>query len=177
LTERTRVSEFHPDAWPPVIVRDPAKTQEILTAAAGDKYTYRQLDDFTDLIKRTLLTVPQVSKVDRSGIRGQRVFLESSQGRLAAYGLKAGNLPNLLGARNITAPGGILETGGKNITLDPSGEFTSEADIGDVMVGAGSAGSPIYLRDLVTVVRSYDSPAQFLNFLTRRGPDGSLRRH
>src|SRR5262249_25858693 len=49
--------------------------------------------------------------------------------------------------------------------------------IGDVMVGAGSAGSPIYLRDLVTVVRSYDSPAQFLNFLTRRGPDGSLRRH
>src|SRR5262249_50562807 len=59
----------------------------------------------------------------------------------------------------------------------PSGEFTSEREIADVMVGAGSAGSPVYLRDLVTVVRSYDSPASFLNFLTRRGPDGNLRRN
>jgi multidrug efflux pump subunit AcrB len=177
LTDQMRASELHPDGWRPVIVRDPARTKEALAAAAGDKYTYRQLDDFSDLIVRTLLTVFQVSKVDRSGIRGERIFIEYSQGRLASYGIKGPTLPQLLGARNITAPGGILEAGGKNITLDPSGEFRSEKEIEDVMIAAGSTGAPVYLRDLANVMRSYDSPPQFLNFLTRRGADGRWERN
>jgi len=177
LSERIHSSELHPDGWRPVLVRDPARTSEALAAAAGDKYTYRQLDDFTDLIERTLLTVYQVSKVDRSGIRGERIFLEYSQERLASYGINCPTLQQLLGARNITAPGGILEAGGKNITLDPSGEFRSEKEIEDVMIAAGSTGTPVYLRDLANVVRSYDSPPQFLNFLTRRGPGGAWERN
>ena len=176
LTDRLRASELHPDGWRPIIVRDPTRAKEALAAAAGDKYTYRQLDDFSDLIVRTLLTVFPVSKVDRSGIRGERVFLEYSQGRLAAYGIKGPTLQQVLGARNITAPGGILEAGDKNITLDPSGEFRSEKEIEDVMIAAGSTGTPVYLRDLANVVRSYDSPPSFLNFLTRRAADGRWER-
>ncbi|MGC1343467.1 MAG: efflux RND transporter permease subunit, partial [Candidatus Binataceae bacterium] len=41
---------FHPDAWPPVEIRDPAQTEAILEASAGDKYTYRELERYTDLI-------------------------------------------------------------------------------------------------------------------------------
>ena len=39
-----------------------------LQAVAGDKYTYRDLDDFTDTIQRSLKTLPIVSKVERSGV-------------------------------------------------------------------------------------------------------------
>ena len=44
-SERLRASEFHPDAWPAVVIRDPAEAAARLAAAAGDKYTYRALDD------------------------------------------------------------------------------------------------------------------------------------
>src|SRR4029079_19786855 len=54
LQERVRMSELHPDAWPPVVVRDPRETAAKLAASAGDKYSYRELDDITDLISRTL---------------------------------------------------------------------------------------------------------------------------
>src|SRR5262249_14274619 len=108
LSERLHASELHPDGWLPVIVHDPKTTKEVLARAAGDKYSYRQLEDFTELIARTLQTLPIVSKVQRTGIRGERVFLEYSQARLAAYGLKPGSLSSLLGARNITASGGVL---------------------------------------------------------------------
>ena len=40
-----------------------------LAAAPGDKYSYRQLDDFTDLIQRSLQRVPEVAKVQRVGVR------------------------------------------------------------------------------------------------------------
>src|SRR6185436_18704649 len=176
LSERLHASELHPDGWKPVIVRNPAGTTAALRAAAGARYTYRELDDFTDLIARTLQTVPPVSKIDRSGVLNERVFLEYSQGRLAAYGVRTNRLPNILGARNITATGGVLEAGGKNITIDPSGEFRSEKEIGDVLVTASSTGSPLYLRDLATVIRSYDSPPRFLNFFTSQAKDGSWQR-
>ena len=51
-----------------------------------------------------------------------------------SYGVKVGSLERVLGARNITLPGGIIEVGDKNLTVDPSGEFKSEQEIGDVLV-------------------------------------------
>jgi multidrug efflux pump subunit AcrB len=176
IHDRLHQSEFHPDSWPTVIIRDPQETQAKLAAVAGDKYSYRELDDFTDLIARTLLGAPQAAKVDRSGVLPQAVFLDYSQERLASYGFQGVDLRNILGARNITLPGGVLEVGSKNILIDPSGEFNSAREIGDVIVGASDAGSPIYLRDLVDISRGYQSPAQFLNFYTWRDSGGKWLR-
>jgi multidrug efflux pump subunit AcrB len=175
IRERLRASEFHPDAWPVAIVRDPASTQERLTAVAGDRYSYRELDDYTDLISRTLKTLPIVSKVTRSGLLEERVYLEYSQERLAAYGVKVGSLERLLGARNIAVPGGIIESGDKKVTVDPSGEFKNEQEIGDVLIATENGGS-VYLRDVATVARGYESPAQYLNYFGARAADGTWRR-
>jgi multidrug efflux pump subunit AcrB len=173
--ERLRASEFHPDAWPVAVVRDPADTHARLAAVAGDKYSYRELDDYTDLITRTLKTLPIVSKVTNVGLLRERVYLEYSQERLAAYGIKVGSLERLLGARNIAVPGGIIESGDKKLTVDPSGEFKNEQEIGDVLV-ATENGRSLYLRDVATVARGYESPAQYLNYFTARGADGTWRR-
>jgi len=70
---------FHPDAWPPIIVRDPEETEAKLRAANGDKYSYRQLDDFTKLIEKNLESADLVSTVDRSGVLNQEITLVYSQ--------------------------------------------------------------------------------------------------
>jgi multidrug efflux pump subunit AcrB len=175
IRERLRVSEFHPDSWPAVVVRNPADARARLHESAGDKYTYRELDDYTDLLVRAIKTLPMVSKVTRTGLLSERVYLEYSQERLASYGVRVGTLDDVLGARNITLPGGVLEIGDKNLTVDPSGEFKSEAEIGDVLVPTAS-GRQVYLRDIATVGRGYESPARFFNFFSRRDKDGTWRR-
>ena len=55
-------SELHPDAWPALLIRDPNETESKLAAVAGDRYSYRELDDFTDLISRTVQGAAQVAK-------------------------------------------------------------------------------------------------------------------
>jgi hypothetical protein len=100
VRERMRASEIHPDAWPAIVIRDPGETVARLAAVAGDKYSYRELDDYTDLIVRTLKGLPIVSKVTRSGLLDERVFLEYSQERLAAYGVTPSALRNALNGRN-----------------------------------------------------------------------------
>jgi multidrug efflux pump subunit AcrB len=175
VQERLKASEFHPDAWPVAVIRNTADAQARLSAVAGDRYSYRELDDYTDLMTRTLKTLPIVSKVTRAGLLQERVYLEYSQERLASYGVKAGTLDQILGARNITMPGGIIESGDKNLLVDPSGEFKNEHEIGDVLVTAGN-NQPLYLRDVATVARGYESPARFVNFFGHREADGSWRR-
>jgi multidrug efflux pump len=169
-------AQRHPDLWEPIVVRDPAQTRARLASVAGDKYSYRDLERYTELIQRTLQTVPMVSKVTRSGIVPERVFIDYSQERLAGFGVQGASIAQLLGARNIMLPGGVLEVGDKNLVLDPSGEFKSEKEIGDVIVGNSEKGTPVYLRDLVDIHRSYVSPARFLNYFTWRDDKGRWHR-
>ncbi len=175
LGERLQASEIHPDAWAPVVIRDPGETEQKLAAVAGDKYTYREMDDFTDLINRTLKTASTVSKVDRKGVLDEQIYLLYSQERLASYGIHPSNLGNLLSARNITTGGGQINVEGKNITINPSGEFKSEKEIGDVLVPSKS-GTSLYLRDLVDVVRGYQNPARYLNYFNWRDQQGNWHR-
>jgi len=63
ISERLKRSELHPDVWEPVIIRDPKETRTKLAKVAGDKYSYAELDNFSDLIGRTVQGAPEVSKV------------------------------------------------------------------------------------------------------------------
>jgi multidrug efflux pump subunit AcrB len=176
MLERLKRSELHPDAWEPVIIRDPAETRAKLAEVAGDKYSYAELDNFSDLIGRTLQGAPEVSKIERRGVLPQTVYLDYSQDRLAAYGLRPADLSKVLSARNIIAPGGSVETGERRVTLIPSGQFDSAQSIGDVAVSATSEGAPVYLRDIVQISRGYQAPAQYLNYYTWRDSNGRWRR-
>lgn len=170
--ERMRRSELHPDTWQTAFFSDPARIEEALTAVAGSKYSRRELDEYTELIQRTLLGVPLVSKVSRSGVLKERIFLEYSQQRLASYGIQPTNLKNILSGRNISFPGGSLEVEGKGLLIDPSGEFRSEREIGGVIIGATASGAPVYLRDAVQISRGYESPPTLANAYNWRDADG-----
>ena len=176
VEQRFHESELHPDAWPPIVARDPDQIAKLVAANPGNKYTYHQLDDFTDLLSRALLGAPEVSRVDRSGVLPEQIYLDYSQERLASYGLQPSNLKGILNARNITLPGGALEAGSKNIIVDPSGEFTKTSDIGNVIVGSSGFGAPVYLRDLVDIRGGYQSPARYLNFYNWLDAKGNWHR-
>jgi multidrug efflux pump subunit AcrB len=176
ILERLVGAQAHPDAWPPALIRDPATALERLAAVAGDKYSYRDLDRFTDVIKRSLQNVPQVAKVTRAGILPEQIFLEYSQRRLAALGLQPATLLQALAGRNTAVPAGLIEIEGRSLLIDPSGEFTSEREIGDVIVGRSDTGRPVYLRDSVDVIRGYQTPARYLNYYLSRQADGTWRR-
>jgi multidrug efflux pump subunit AcrB len=172
IRENLHRSEIHPDAWDPAIIRNPADTEARLAQVAGAKYSYRDLDDYTELLQRTLQGVPETSKVSRSGVLAEQIYLDYSQQRLAQYGYDPSKLKDVLGAQNITLPAGELEVGPKNLVINPSGLFGSAQDIGNVIIGVSSSNSPVYLRDLVDISSAYQSPPTYLNYLNWRDASG-----
>jgi len=165
-------SELYPDAWQPAVIRDPANTETELAKVAGAKYSYRQLDNYTDLIQRTLQGVPETSTVSRSGVLQEEIYLDYSQERLAQYGYDPSKLKDILNAQNITLPAGSLEVGPQDLIINPSGLFPDAKAIGNVIIGVSSSNSPVYLRDLVDISRTYQSPPSYLNYLTWHDSSG-----
>ena len=177
VVEKYGSASFDPDIWQPVVIRNPDDAQARLDTVAGDKYSFRELDDFTDLIKRGLTGVPQVSKILISGDLPRWIHLEYSQFKLASYGITPSKISQVLAARNIVAPGGEIETNGRNLIVLPSGEFRSEKDVGDVIIAKSDTGTPLYLRDLVTITSGYQDPARYLNYYTVRDSAGGWQTH
>ncbi|MFN8574132.1 MAG: efflux RND transporter permease subunit [Gemmatimonadaceae bacterium] len=176
VEQRLRIAELHPDAWQPVVIHNVADTRAQLLASGGDKYSYRELEEFTDLMQRTFQTVKQVSKVDRSGVLDEQVTLSFSQERVASYGVPLGQLKDILRGRNTAMSGGVIDVAGRTVGLNPSGEFKDENEIGQVIVGSSKNGAPLYLRDLVDIDRGYQSPARYLNFYSRSDSAGHWSR-
>src|ERR1700756_4398033 len=122
--------------------RDRSETEVV----AGDRYSYRQLDDFTDLISRTLQGAPEVAKIDRKGVLPEQIYLTYSQDRLAEYGLQPSNLKDILGARKITLPGGQLEVGPKKYLLTPPANLKTRSR-------SGTSSSAPHLRRALLLLR------------------------
>ncbi len=175
VAEKLQSSEFHPDFWLPFVVRETAEIKAKLTQVAGDKYTYREMDEFTELLEKTFKANPLVAKVKRSGLLNEAVYLLYSQERLAAYGIQPSILGKVLQSRNIQTSGGTLNVEGKNVTIEPSGEFKNEHEIGDVLVPTVTNKS-VYLRDLAEIGRGYESPARYLNYFNWRDERGNWQR-
>src|SRR5262249_48288121 len=109
IAERLRTSELHPDIWHLAVIRDPNDTESKLAAVAGEKYSYRDLDTWSEQLEKALQGVPEVAGVSRAGVVGDVVYLEYSQEKLASYGVGPQQIKDVLAARNITARGGVVE--------------------------------------------------------------------
>ncbi len=175
VLDRLRSAELHPDLWRLAVVRDPAQTEARLAEAAGEKYSYRELDRYTEQLEKALQAVPEVAKVTRSGVLGDAIYLDYSQERLAAYGVVPAQIQSVLAARNVVARGGAVELEGKSVLIEPAGEFKTEREIGDVIVTHASNGNPVYLHDLASVSRGYETP-QYLSFASFRDAGGHWQR-
>ncbi len=176
-------SELPPDSWAPFVVRDPSGTLGALTSVAAEKYSYRDLDEYTGLIERALLATgrtpddpPLVAKVARSGLLQERVYVTYTQEQLASHGVSPDQVGAALSASNIPPAGGEIDVAGKSVGINASGEAQSEQELGDIPIATGPNGAQLYLRDLASVARGYQNPPSYLAFHSSPDAHGAWRR-
>ncbi len=159
------------DVWPGVLIKDLNNLADVLKSHPHEpsrtlnRYGYRQLKAFADRIRDRLKQSPHVGKVETLGQQDEAIYLYYSDRRLSAFGVRPMDIVQKLRDRNTKTPGGRVELLDQEIAVRPSGEFRSEREIGDVII-AQRGGLPLYLRDLVHIVRSYEDPPDMLNFRT-----------
>ena len=128
-----------------------------------DRYSYRELRRFADLIRDRLKQYPTIGKIDEIGTQNEAIYLYYSSRRFSGLDLSPQMLAARLERRNINLPGGRVETPPQSVVVHPSGEFKSEQELGEVAIDV-QGGHPTYLRDLVDIVRGYEDPPGVMNF-------------
>jgi multidrug efflux pump len=134
-------------------------TYGIVYGFTADGFTFRQLRDYVVDVRKQLLQVPDVSKIDILGAQDERVYVEFSTEQLAGLGINRSELIDALQAQNAVTPAGVVQTGDEKILVRVSGAFRSEKDILDVNFVAKN-GRMIRLDDIAHVTRGPADPAQ-----------------
>jgi multidrug efflux pump len=124
----------------------------------ADGFTQRELRDHVDEIRKRLLALPDISKIDTLGAQDERVYVEFSTDKLAGLGIDRTQLIAALDAQNGVIPAGVVQTGDEKILVRVSGAFQSEQDLLAVTFVAN--GRTIRLGDIATVTRGPADPAQ-----------------
>jgi multidrug efflux pump subunit AcrB len=128
----------------------------LLYAVKGDGISHWELSDIAENIKRRLLKVPMVKKVDIYGKQAKKVYVEFSNERLAALGITPLMIAESLRNQNSLHASGSIDTAGDRVLVRVSGQFASLDDIRNVPVSAG--GRVIKLGDFTTITRGYEDP-------------------
>src|SRR5215467_1069698 len=131
----------------------------LLYAVKGDGISQWELSDVAEDIKRRLLKVPMVKKVDIYGKQAKKVYVEFSNERLAALGITPLMIAESLRNQNSVEAAGQIDTTIDRVMVRVSGQFNSLDDIRNVPVAVGDR--VIKLGDFTTITRGYEDPPTY----------------
>ena len=157
--------QLPPGVQPSIVNDDFGDVFGILLAVTGEGYSYKELKDAVDYLRKELLLVNSVSKVSIWGARTEAIFVEISTSRLAQLGLGLDTVYSALREQNIVVSAGSVKVGTEYIRISPSGEYNSVESIENLQIRDPQSDTVIYLKDIGDVVRDYiDPPSQVLHF-------------
>ncbi|GAM58120.1 acriflavin resistance protein [Vibrio ishigakensis] len=154
-----------PGVGDPSVIDDFGDVYGILLAVTGEGYSYKELLDYVDYLRRELELVDGVSKVSVTGDQQEQVFIEMSIKRLTSLGIAPDTVYNLLSTQNTIAPAGAIRVGDDYVRIHPTGEFQDVDQLGDLIITDETTEGLIYLRDVAEVKRGYiDVPSNVITY-------------
>ncbi|TOF02651.1 efflux RND transporter permease subunit VmeI, partial [Vibrio parahaemolyticus] len=95
----------------------------------------------------------------------EQVFIEVSMKKLSSIGLSPNTVFNLLSTQNIVSDAGAIRIGDEYIRIQPTGEFQSVDELGDLLITESGAQGLIFLKDVAEIKRGYvEVPSNIINF-------------
>jgi multidrug efflux pump subunit AcrB len=151
-----------PGAGPSSVKDDYGDVYGIFLAITGKGYTYKELKDISDDIKKELLQIKDVAKIEIIGIQQEVVYVEFLPDELAQLGIPQEKIYQTIEEQNAIIAKGKVEVGVEYLRIDPTGAFSDIDKIGDTIINGDNPDKLIYLKDLAKIKRDYIDPPEFL---------------
>jgi multidrug efflux pump subunit AcrB len=166
---RRKVNDISPSLPPgagqPLVNDDFGDVYGVLMAITGEGYSYKELNDYIDFIKREIEVVDGVGKVSLAGVQKEQVFVEISYKKLSALGIAPNTIYSLLNEQNLVSPAGSVRHGDEYIRIYSTGEFTNVSELENLIIAGAGSDKLVYLRDVAGIYRGYEEiPNNIYNF-------------
>jgi multidrug efflux pump subunit AcrB len=144
-----------PGALEPMVLDDFGDVYGVYLVLTGKDYSWRDLYDTADTIKKQLILVPGVRKVAIDGEQKEVVYVDISRSRLAELGIDISAIAQVLSSQNEVVNSGNVRVEDDYFRISPTGDFQSVQEIGDLLISSNER-RLVYLRDIATITRAYD---------------------
>ncbi|MBS4534922.1 efflux RND transporter permease subunit [Clostridium sp. D2Q-14] len=135
----------------PMVLKMDPNAMPIVQASLSGSEDLAALQTFAeDELSPRLERIDGVASVDISGGYEREVRVQVDQQKIQNYGLSMDNLAQLIGAENLSLPGGSVEKGIQNLTIRTTGEFEEIDEIRSLPISLPTGGT-ILLADVADV--------------------------
>lgn len=151
------VNKLPAGAQSPVVYDDFGDVYGMFYAMTGDGFSYRDMSKMAHFIKREMLALKGVARVEIYGDQQpvtEIVFSPSKMGELGVYPFQV--MAALSGENSMVYPGS-LQTGNRLLGISVNGKIATAEDVADVMI-KGLDGSLFKLSDIAEVNEAYTEP-------------------
>ncbi len=155
------LGKLPPGAGPSLVNDDFGDVYGVYVALTGDGYSYKEIYEFAKFMKRELLKVPGVKRIELFGNQPEVVYVEMRRDKMTQFGVSPDDIYAALRAKNLPADAGHVRIGQEFIPVNPTGEFKSEQEFGNLLISSRGA-NQVYLRDVAEIRRGYQEPASTL---------------
>jgi len=153
-------SKLPPKAGPSLVNDDFGDVYGIYLAITGEGYSYKEMYDYAKYLQKELLKAIDVKRVVLYGEQKEAIYVEMRREKMAQLGISPKDIYSTLQAKNIVASAGNFNLGEEFIPINPTGEYKSEQDFGDLLITSSGTKSKslVYLRDVADIRRGYREP-------------------
>ncbi len=135
-------------------------------ALKGDGQSDKELNDYAELIKRTVNDIDGVSRVEIYGKRNQCINIELREDKMANLGVMPMEVIQTLNNQNKTSYAGYYDNGTRRIRVTVNDKFNNVDDIANMLI-QGHDDDQLRIKDIAVVTKTYEATTR--NQMTRDG--------
>ena len=143
--------------YAPVVIDDMMDVYGIFYALTGDGYTYPELYQYAKLIRRELVTIQGVKRINIVGNRDEVINITFSKEDIARNGMLPTQLMMALQQATSTVHAGAYQVDGNRLQVRVSNALQDEEDVRNLLIGTLD-GKQLRLGDMARVERAYAEP-------------------
>lgn len=144
---------------PPVVKDDFGNVFGLFYALTGDGLNDRQLSEYAELVKREILAIDGIARVDIYGKRGDCINVCLQQDKMAGLGVLPMEVLNTLNGQNETIYSGYYDSGTQRVRVTVNDKYRTVEDIGELII-QGHEDDQLRLKDIATIETGYEQPVR-----------------
>lgn len=137
------------------VMDDFGDTSALLITMESEEKTYRELDEYMDVLQERLRRIPSVGRMSVSGLRKEQISIYIDPERLSQYGLGEKTLSLALMQKGFATTGGRVNTEGYTCPIYVAKSLNTLYDVQQQIIYTDPQGNNIRLKDVARVVKEY----------------------
>ncbi|MCX2584425.1 efflux RND transporter permease subunit [Pedobacter sp. MR22-3] len=133
-----------------------------IIAISSESRSYAELEAYVDQMEDVLKTIPEVSKINRSGGQKQQIYVTVDDKKLNQYGFDLSTIVRTLQSQNVTGYSGEMTINANTIPIFTNSQYKTEADIANQIIYTTPQGTVVRLKDIAEIKRRYEEESSFI---------------